>query len=99
MVTSKQTTATLRRNESGEKMKSKTDSETRERSDSETALRVRSESAQVLFPIILLLGNFLPNSVHWEGFQGRLRSVNALGVGLHELADYIYHLRGDILRI
>ena len=101
MVTSKQTTATLRRNESGEKMKSKTDSETRERSDSETALRVRSESAQVLFPIILLLGNFLPNSVHWEGFQGRLRSVNALGVGLPpiELADYIYHLRGDILRI
>ena len=59
------------------------------------------------FPIILLLGNFLCSTMKvlacWAGCQNRctwktariycwLRYTGALGVGLHELADYIHHL-------
>ena len=43
-----------------------------------------------------LLGR-VPNPVRWEGFQGRLRYANALGVGFHELADlYSSSVRGDV---
>ena len=38
-----------------------------------------------------LLGR-VPNPVRWEGFQGRLRYANALGVGFHELADLYSYL-------